>query len=212
MRNIPVFTTEFGVASLVLKEIPYKKTACVHIQTTWDLPALLEECTGFCRAAGAEIVYATGHGDLAAYPLFCTVIPMEMNRLDLPETDAAAVPVTEKTLERWRQIYNEKMKEVDHAAFMDTVDARKMLAQGSGYFVMCGNEEAGIVMTAQDKLEALAATAPGGGRECVLVLKKLLTGPRIRLEVASTNTRALKLYESLGFQPCGGEKAWYKIL
>ena len=34
MRNIPVFTTEFGVASLILKEIPYKGTAYVRLQSS----------------------------------------------------------------------------------------------------------------------------------------------------------------------------------
>jgi len=34
MRDIPVFTTQYGVASLVLKEIPYKKRAHITLQAT----------------------------------------------------------------------------------------------------------------------------------------------------------------------------------
>jgi hypothetical protein len=32
MRDIPMFTTEYGVASLVLKEIPYQAAAYITIQ------------------------------------------------------------------------------------------------------------------------------------------------------------------------------------
>ena len=58
MRNIPVFTTEFGVASLILKEIPYTQTAYIKILSSLAPVELLEECRSFCRAAGAEKIYA----------------------------------------------------------------------------------------------------------------------------------------------------------
>ena len=32
MKNIPIFTTDWGVATLLLKEIPYKEIAYVKIQ------------------------------------------------------------------------------------------------------------------------------------------------------------------------------------
>ena len=44
MRNIPVFTTEFGVASLILKEIPYTGIAYVRLQSSLFPEKLLEEC------------------------------------------------------------------------------------------------------------------------------------------------------------------------
>ena len=32
MKDFPVFTTQYGVASLIMKEIPYQKTAYVIIR------------------------------------------------------------------------------------------------------------------------------------------------------------------------------------
>ena len=50
MRDIPVFTTQYGVASLVLREIPYRQEAYISIQSSLQPEQLLEECIGFCRA------------------------------------------------------------------------------------------------------------------------------------------------------------------
>ena len=69
MRDIPVFTTEYGVASLTLQDIPYRGTAYIKIQSTAQPKEFLDECVDFCIAAGAERVYAAGHDFLAAYPL-----------------------------------------------------------------------------------------------------------------------------------------------
>ena len=45
MRNIPFFDTPYGVASLVLKEIPYSAQAYITVQSALDLDKLLEENT-----------------------------------------------------------------------------------------------------------------------------------------------------------------------
>ena len=34
MKDFPMFTTEYGIASLVLKEIPYKKEAYIMLRAT----------------------------------------------------------------------------------------------------------------------------------------------------------------------------------
>ena len=60
MRNIPVFTTEYGVGSLILREIPYRQEAYIRIQDTKEPEAFLGECVDFCKAAGAERIYGTG--------------------------------------------------------------------------------------------------------------------------------------------------------
>ena len=76
MRDIPMFTTENGIATLVLREIPTKQTAYIHLQSSQEPERLLSECVDFCRAAGAEKIYATGHACLEKYPLFTTIICM----------------------------------------------------------------------------------------------------------------------------------------
>ena len=56
MKDLPMFTTQNGVASLTLREIPYQQTAYIKLQATQQPKELLEECVGFCRAVGAEKV------------------------------------------------------------------------------------------------------------------------------------------------------------
>ena len=58
MRDIPMFTTENGVAGLVLSQIPYRQTAYVTIHASSEPAALVGECLQFCRAAGAERIFA----------------------------------------------------------------------------------------------------------------------------------------------------------
>ena len=61
MKDFPMFTTEYGVASLLLKEIPYKETAYIIIRSSQEPEELLKECISFCRMVGAEKIYARGH-------------------------------------------------------------------------------------------------------------------------------------------------------
>ena len=49
MKNIPIFTTEYGTASLILREIPYKKEA--YVANPSALPGRLRELAlAFCLA------------------------------------------------------------------------------------------------------------------------------------------------------------------
>ena len=74
MRDIPVFTTEYGVSSLFLKEIPYKSEAYIRIRDVQPegFEAHLQECVSFCRMCGAEWIDAAGHEYLKKYPLIKT--------------------------------------------------------------------------------------------------------------------------------------------
>ena len=76
MRDIPIFTSEYGAAGLVLKEIPYQQTAYITIHASEDPEKLIEECVSFCRACGAERIYASGHEDLEVFPFHRSVIRM----------------------------------------------------------------------------------------------------------------------------------------
>ena len=107
MQNIPIFTTQNGVASLTLKEIPYTQKAYITLRNTQCPTELLQECVDFCLAVGAEMIFATGHCALDEYPLHTTILEMRRLLEGLPKTDACLFPVQEKTLEQWRSIYNE---------------------------------------------------------------------------------------------------------
>ena len=115
MRDIPVFTTQYGVAGLVLREIPYQNSAYVHIHSAQDTEKLLEECIAFCRAVGAECVYAKGDDSLEDFPLYTTILKMQCHKQQLPQTDACVYPVMQETLPQWRQIYQEKIRSIPNA-------------------------------------------------------------------------------------------------
>lgn len=211
MRDISMFTTQAGVASLVLKEIPYTQTAYIHLRSSVDPALLLEECKDFCRAAGAERIFATGEGIPESYPLHTQILEMQVLKSNLPETKAKLFPVQEETVERWRQYYNKRMKDVPNAAWMDKHGAKEMLRKGSGYFVHEDGAAIGIGMVQDDMLMAVASLKKGAGRDVVLALSELVIGDTVRLEVASVNQPAVRLYKRLGFLTRAKKSAWYKI-
>ncbi len=212
MRDFPVFTTENGVGSITLKEIPYKGIAYIKIQSTQNPEVFLQECVDFCKMAGAEKVYATGHEMLEQYPLHTAVLQMSVLRDSLPDTDAALFPVTEKTAEQWRNIYNEKMRPIPNASTMTKADMQTLLQKGCGYFVHRGEELLGIGIARVDTVESIIGLKPGAGREVMLALCGSLLSEQVVLEVASVNHRAIKLYESLGFTATKMLSCWYDVL
>ncbi len=212
MKDIPMFSTENGVASLVLKEIPYTARAYITLRSSVMPEALLEECVQFCRMCGGEELYATGHDILEKYPLHTSILEMRCDVAALPESDAALFPVQELTAAQWREIYNEKMKNVPNAAWMAQADCKEMLQKGDGYFVHRDGKLLGIGRASMGKLDAVAAVEPGTGREVTAALCRGLCGDEVRLEVASNNIPAVKLYEKLGFLPTKEISRWYRIM
>lgn len=211
MKDIPMFTTEFGIASLILNQIPYRGDAYVHIRATQQPEALLEECIGFCRACGAEQIYATGHAALEKYPLHTAIIKMQAPVSALPQGYAALFPVIEETLTQWRDIYNEKMKDVPISSYMSIADSKAMLRDGDGYFVHRDGQLLGIGKVSDGRIDAIAAAVPGAGRDVMLALCSLIPYDTVSLEVANTNAKALRLYEKLGFLPVGETAKWYQV-
>ena len=212
MRDFPVFTTENGVGSLVLKEIPYSGTAYVTIRDSSEPTIFLEECIAFCRAVGAEHIYASGHNMLSTYPMHCSVLKMSASINDFPDTDASLFPVTEATLSRWREIYNEKMRNVDNASYMSENAAAELLKNGNGYFVHREGELLGIGIASDDRIDCVASCKKGAGKEIIAALTHALMCDTVVLDVASTNQRAITLYETMGFICTGIISEWYKIL
>lgn len=211
MRDIPVFTTENGVASLILKEIPYKAAAYVRIQSTLRPAELIGECVSFCRAAGADRVYASGHPILETYPLYTQILEMRCQLSDLPDTDAALFPVQEETLETWRKLYNDRMRDVANSAYMTVKDAEEMIKRGDGYFIHRDGTLLGIGIAAGSRIEAVVSARRGAGGDVVFALSHALSSDIVNLEVASVNERAISLYKRLGFICAGELSRWYKI-
>lgn len=212
MQNIPVFTTPSGVASLTLKEIPYKGIAYIRIQASAQPLQMVKECVDFCRSAGAKCIYAAGDPVLEQYPLYTAIWRMECARACLPETDAAIFPVQQKTVETWRDIYNIRMKHVPNSATMSILDAQDMLKKGDGYFVHRGGTLLGIGKAGGGVIDAVISQVRGSGRDVLLALCKALSEDKVCVEVASVNEPAVRLYESLGFIRTAEISKWYKIV
>lgn len=211
MKDIPVFTTEFGIAGLILREIPYRGDAYVRLHSVLDADGLVGECIQFCRMAGAQRIFATGDGLEGKYLLHTTVIQMRCDRAALEDTHAALWPVQPETAEKFQHIYNEKISQVDNAAWMDDSDKRHMLERGDGYFVHRDEMLLGIGRVYDGQLLWVASVQPGAGAEVVKTLCSALTGDTVTLDVATTNRKAIRLYESLGFIPVCEKSRWYQI-
>jgi len=212
VRDIPVFATENGVGSLVLKEIPYKKAAYIKIHDSLEPEAFLSECVAFCKMVGAEHIYATGHRILESRPLYTTVLKMCASCSNLQTTDAFARNVTKDSVQHWRDLYNSRMNEVPGSAWIDKKEADELLLNQTGYFVYKGETLIGIGIASEGEIRAIASLIKGAGKDVLLALCAILQTDEVVLEVAQTNKSAMRLYEEVGFVIREKKFSWYKII
>ena len=210
MRDIPVFTTEYGVASLALREIPYRQESYICIQSSCQPKELLAECVAFCRACGAEKIYARNHEFLEEYPLHTAVVKMRgIARVDESKVENLW-PVTEETVTQWREFMNSRLKDVDNAATLGSQEERGITESGGAYFVHNNGLLLGGGWIKNGELRLIAAV-PGTGERVMHTLMSLQPDEPLELEVASTNQRAIRLYERLGLVKTEELRRWYKV-
>lgn len=211
MRDIPVFTTQLGVASLTLSQIPYTRQAYIRIQDTADPKLFLDECVDFCKAAGADQIYATGHDFLEKFTLHTAIWLMTCPAASLQNTNACLFPVQQATAEKWREIYNERMRQVPNAAYITVRKMREIISSGSAYFVHKNGDLLGIGIASTGKIDAVIATLGGAGCDVLCALSGALSEDMAQVEVASANVPAVRLYERVGFVKAQEISKWYKI-
>lgn len=211
MKDIPIFPTEHGVASLILREIPYRQEAYVRVQNvqTEDLSELLRECADFCKACGAKTVLWTGVQTDAVPEM--TVLRMQGTAWVDGSMLEQLFPVTEKTAARWRNIYNERMRSVPQARTLSFADEKELSECGGAYFVHHDGELLGIGWLEDTHLLALASCKPGAGMRVAHTMMSLAEGANITLEVADRNRKAVELYQKLGFVATGIVSQWYLL-
>ena len=209
MKEFPVFTTEYGVASLTMKQIPYRGEAYIQVQDSapGQREALIRECADFCRAAGAEKILVTpAEGEPDIRILEMRGVPS----LDFEEVQNI-FPVTEETVSRWREIANQRLRLVDLAAMLEKKDEQRILSSGGAYFIHSQGTLLGIGWLEGEELKLLASVVPGAGYQVAQTLLSVQPGQSIRLEVASTNGKAIRLYERLGFLPVAELETWQEL-
>lgn len=211
MKDFPLFTTENGAASLILKEVPYRGEAYIQIRSTQAPEALLEECISFCRICGADKIYAAGDPVLERYPLHTAIWEM-CGCVDFQESELACLfPVTEQTVSQWREIYNRKFRSVPNAGTLEEKDEKEILSSAGAYFVHRDGVPLGIGWLKENRMEAIASLSPGGGRAVCQALQSLIPGSSMELQVASANRKAVSLYEQLGFLKVSEKNRWYRV-
>lgn len=214
MKNIPIFSTEYGTASLILREIPYKKIAYVTSASPLPgrLPELAQACGAFCRAAGAERVYLSlpEKAD-CPWPVYTEIFTMACRREGLLPGDAAVFPVLPEHAHEYRERYNQAMAEVDNVATMTRADEETLLSEGGGYFVHRDGQLLGLGQIVDGELRTVVSQRKGGGEAVVRALAELAQEDTIRLQVVSTNFRAIRLYTRLGFVTTEVKSRWYQI-
>lgn len=213
MRDIPMFSTSLGAASLTLSQVPYRADAYVWVQSVRDedLPAFLDECVAFCRSVGARRVYATNHPGLVRYPLHCRLIEMRAAKETVTPGDCSLFPVVPENAKHWAEIYNQRMKDVPAAAYLDDALIRKLPGEKDAYFVHRDGKLLGIGRAKEDRILVVATTEPGAGEQIVKAMAELLDAETIVVECAEENGKAIHLYERLGFLKTQVKTQWYQI-
>ena len=217
MKNIPVFTSSYGIATLILREIPWNRTAYVLIRSVWNdqKAALLEDCKGFCRAVGAEQIYASWELEpLPAEPVWDMQI-MTRPKAGLPKSEKPVEPepLTKENSKEYLRIYNACFRSVPCAASYDERSLEPLYGEDLAWLAKVDGVYAGVAEISKTGLEGIAVLPEykGLGYELALAVLPMVPASELRLKVASTNLRAISLYERLGFVQNGTEKRWWRL-
>lgn len=217
MKDIPIFTTQTGTASLILREIPYQQTAYVLVRTLFhnDASDLLSECGAFCVQAGAERVLAAWPDHPLNLPVDHEMVELSRPKAGLPRPDPAVplTPLTRDNAPTYQTIYNRLFHRISGAASCRSEDINRLLTTGTAFLALQDGIPAGIGEIEGSDLRAVGVLPEyrGLGRHLTLTLLHRLPGPELCLSAASTNERAMRLYNSLGFRPRRTLVRWYLV-
>ena len=107
---------------------------------------------------------------------------------------------------------NERLRGVDNARTLEKKDEQEILNCGGGYFVHRDGELLGAGWLFDGELKLLASCKKGAGERVCHTLFSAVPQRQIKLEVASTNEKAIRLYEKLGFVAVAELWRWYRVL
>ena len=217
MKDIPIFTGQYGMGSLVLREIPYKRCAYVLVRSARDghMRDFLEECSAFCRAAGADWVLASAQEPLTFLPHVHDMLEYVCPRDQLPPPlePVPLEPLTDRTAEHFRQLYNRLFQAIPNAATCTPEDLRRLREKSRAFLATVGGETAGLCQWRGSELEAIGVLPSfrGLGHRLALTAFSQMEGEVFTLRVSSSNAPALRLYQKLGFDRKRVLSRWYAL-
>ncbi len=201
MRDIPVFVTQYGTAQLICSQIPYTRRGYIRVLEYMAAEKLLAECAGFLQALDCQEIYYTGLWQEGAADTL-----WEYTVGTIPSGMAKAIPVTEENKALWISLYNRKAEKILGSAHIGRYSPDSFFEDC--YFIYKEDTLLGIGKAAEDEIQWISSHSPGAGAEVVKALGALCTFP-VRLQVLSSNNKAVALYESLGFQRGKELARWY---
>ena len=188
------------------------------IRSVWNGQAaeLLEECRGFCRAVGAEEIFASW--DTAELPgeHAYDMVEMTCRKADLPQpaNPVELEQVTPETAEAYLRIYNQCFYAVPSAASYGRKSLEPLYGEDLAWLARVDGQYAAVAEISKDGLEGIAVLPEfrGLGFNLAAAVLQMVPNPVVRLKVASTNERARRLYARLGFTEEKVSRRWYRIL
>ena len=217
MKNIPMFTGQHGMATLVFKELSFSGSAYVVVRAVWtgETAAFLEECRGFCRAVGAEKIYASWEEKSLPADHAYDVLGLyrEKAGLPLPNREVELEELRPENGEEYLRIYNTCFRSVAGAASYDKQDLRRLYGQDCAFLAKMDGQYAAVTEISKEGLESVAVLPEhrGLGHDLSLTVLPMVPNPILRLKVASSNLRALNLYRRLGFVQENVRSRWYQL-
>ena len=217
MKNIPMFTSAYGMATLILREIGWSGHAYVLIRSVWEGKAaeLLEECRGFCRAVGAEEIYASWDTEELPADHAYDMIEMtcEKAALPAPRKPVELEQVTPETAEDYLRIYNACFRTVPSAASYDRKSLEPLYGEDLAWLAKVDGQYAAVAEISKEGLEGIAVLPEyrGLGFDLAAAVLQMVPSKTVKLKVASTNTRARELYDRLGFADGPVVRRWYRV-
>ena len=214
MRDIPMFTGTHGLASLVFREVAITGRAYVVVRAIWNgqAAAFLEECLGFCRAVGAKEVYATYEEEELPANHAYDMIRMERKKAGLPLGKPVELePLTPENGADFLEIYNTCFQGVVGASRYGREDLLRLFDKDCGFLAKKDGKFAGVAEISETGLESIAVLPEfrGLGYDLALAVLPMVPRKTVSLKVASTNEKAIALYQRLAFEEKGIVRRWY---
>ena len=217
MKNIPMFTSSCGLATLILKEIAWNGRAYVLVRSVWNdqIAALLDECWSFCRAVGAEEIYASWDAEELPAEHAWDMIDMACPKsaLPAPRQTVELEQAAPETAEDYLRIYNQCFRDVPAAASYDRKSLEPLYGEELIWLAKVRGQYAAVAEISKEGLEGIAVLPEfrGLGYDLAAAVLRMVPSTEVRLKVASTNVRARRLYDRLGFAEVGISRRWYRL-